>query len=81
MSTMSPKSHSLSAIRAGERWRGADGALYVVLWVGMMGVVGYQRDGARGPESVTDAVRFVSGFVREPAPPPPWPAARAAEAG
>jgi hypothetical protein len=57
----------LSAIiQAGDRWRGSDGSLYVVTWVGKMGVVGYRRQGAAADqESVKDVVRFVHEFARE----------------
>jgi hypothetical protein len=55
----------LAEIRRGDRWRGADGSTYVVCWVARMGVVGFRPEtaGPDVPDSVIDAVRFVTLFV------------------
>jgi len=60
----------MGGIRAGERWRDADGRAYIVSWVGRMGVVGFRRadDPSGGSESVMDVIRFVTQFV-------PWASA------
>ena len=63
---MSAKSRGgFGAIRAGDRWRDADGRVYVLTWVGRMGVIGYRRadDGGSGPDAVMDVLRFVARFV------------------
>jgi hypothetical protein len=59
------RSGNLGNICAGDVWKDADGRQYVVSWVGRMGVVGFRRadDLGSGPESVMDAVRFVTRFV------------------
>ena len=64
-SSKSVKLGQLGHIRAGDRWRDADGRTYVVSWVGRMGVVGFRRADENGgePESVMDVVRFVTRFV------------------
>ena len=64
------KSGQIGGIRAGDRWRDADGRAYVVSWVGRMGVIGFRReDDVDGTaESVMDVVRFVTQFV-------PWASA------
>jgi hypothetical protein len=64
------KSGQIGGIRAGDRWRDADGRAYVISWVGRMGVVGFRRaDDTDGTaESVMDVVRFVTRFV-------PWASA------
>jgi hypothetical protein len=69
-SSKSVKSGQIGGIRAGDRWRDADGRAYVVSWVGRMGVVGFRRadDAGSGTESVMDVVRFVTRFV-------PWASA------
>jgi hypothetical protein len=69
-SSKSLRSSQIGGIRAGDRWRDADGRLYIVSWVGRMGVVGFRRaDDAGGEsESVLDVIRFVRRFV-------PWASA------
>jgi hypothetical protein len=69
-SSQAVKSGQIAGIRAGDRWRDADGRAYVVSWVGRMGVVAFRRadDAGGGPESVMDVVRFVRRFV-------PWASA------
>ncbi len=69
-SSKSVKLGQIGSIRAGDRWRDADGRLYVVSWVGRMGVVGFRRadDAGGGGESVMDVIRFVTRFV-------PWASA------
>ncbi len=64
-SSKSVKFGQLGHIRAGDRWRDADGRTYVVSWVGRMGVVGFRRadEAGGGAESVMDVVRFVTRFV------------------
>lgn len=64
-SSKSVKLGQLGHIRAGDRWRDADGRTYVVSWVGRMGVVGFRRvdETGGGAESVMDVVRFVTRFV------------------
>ena len=55
----------LGGVQAGDRWKDADGRMYVVSWVGRMGVVAFRRadDAGGGPDSVMDVVRFVMRFV------------------